>query len=186
VSDFEFIKTEIPGCLRIQRKVHTDVRGVFIKFFQSDHFKEVGFIDPPQEIFFSESNQGVIRGMHFQAPPSDQTKVVACIHGTICDVVLDLRKNSPTFHKVFSLNLASTPKNSIFEYLIIPRGCAHGFSVPNGNATVVYFTETQYDAKQDQGIRYDSIGFNWNIQNPILSERDLSHPQLKNYESPFL
>jgi len=158
-----------------------DARGTFQKVFRKDVLEKLGCADSFRESFISFSEPGVIRGMHFQTPPSDHWKLVSCIAGEILDVCVDLRKG-PTYGKVSSFSLAV---ENGFQ-LLIPPGFAHGFlskgSIPSG---VLYLVSTEHDPKHDFGIRWNSIGFNWGVEKPIISERDKGFPPLSEFASPF-
>ncbi len=120
--------------------------------------------------------------MHFQLPPHDQAKLVYVPYGKIVDIVLDIRKNSPTYGESLSVKLSRENRKSLY----IPSGCAHGFVSLSDNAIVVYMTTTTYQAEYDSGIRWDSFGYNWQIVNPIISKRDQSFIKFSEFESPFL
>ncbi|MCO4782087.1 MAG: dTDP-4-dehydrorhamnose 3,5-epimerase family protein [Candidatus Cloacimonetes bacterium] len=160
----------------IQPPVHNDLRGSFIKPFNYDQMP-VDF----KEYFVSNSNKGVIRGLHFQKPPFDHSKLVSVLSGSIIDVIVDLRKNSKTFQQVQSFSLNSSNGHSLF----IPTGFAHGFLSLEDNTIVSYLVSSTYSKESDDGILYSSIDFDWNIKSPILSNRDLGFQTLQNYDSPF-
>jgi len=176
------VQTDFDELLIIQSNVFTDQRGAFIKTFHKKIFEDNGLESDFRESFFSISRKNVIRGMHFQLPPDDHVKLVYCAKGEILDVVVDLRKNSPTYGKFFSINL--TENNG--KILYIPKGFAHGFKSLTDNSVVVYMTTKEYSPENDTGIRWDSFGFDWGIDNPIMSERDKSFPSLKEFNSPFI
>lgn len=118
--------------------------------------------------------------MHFQAPPQDHEKLVYVTSGEILDVILDLRKQSAGYGRFITLRL-SEYGSSVF----IPKGCAHGFLALSDSATVVYNVTTVYDPKADQGIRWDSFGFDWPVTTPILSARDKGFIGFEQFQSPF-
>jgi dTDP-4-dehydrorhamnose 3,5-epimerase/CDP-3, 6-dideoxy-D-glycero-D-glycero-4-hexulose-5-epimerase len=119
--------------------------------------------------------------MHFQKPPMDHVKLVYVISGTIIDMCLDLRRESETFGKYFKCTLSGNDD----AYLYIPRGIAHGFASLEDNTTVHYAQTTCYSEAHDAGIKYDTFGFDWNIQNPVLSDRDKSLPSLSEFNTVF-
>jgi len=131
--------------------------------------------------YYSISQKNVIRGMHFQRPPYDHIKLVFVTSGSILDVVLDIRKDSSTFGKCFSINL----KTSDGQILVIPKGLAHGFKSLEDNSIVHYVQTSCYAKDYDDGIRYDSFGLDWECKNPVLSNRDLNFKKFSDYESPF-
>lgn len=173
--------TNIAGLLNIKPDVFEDNRGAFIKTFHFDLFKSFDFQVDWKEEYFSISNKNVLRGMHFQIPPYEHDKIVTCIEGKVLDVVIDLRKNSLTYNSIFSVELSSENKTM----LLIPKGCAHGFLSLVDNSIMYYKVSTVYNAESDHGILWDSIGFNWPVKSPIISERDKKHPSLTEYYSPF-
>lgn len=176
-----FHETTIPGLIRIEPFFHADARGSFVKTFHEEEFKANGLESDFKESFYSESVKGVIRGMHFQLPPDEHVKLVFCTSGEVNDVILDLRKASPMFGKCQSFNLSGQNR----QMLYIPKGCAHGFCTISEQATVFYFTSTIHSKLNDTGVRYDSFGYNWEIINPLLSERDLSFSLVSDFISPF-
>jgi dTDP-4-dehydrorhamnose 3,5-epimerase len=132
----------------------------------------------------SKSKRGVIRALHFQKPPHAQTKLVRCISGEILDVAVDLRKNSKTYGKSFSIELSS--KNN--KQLLVPKGFAHGFQVLSETAIVNYKVDNYYNPKSDSGIIWNDkdLSIDWNLDlKPILSEKDLKLISFKKLKSPF-
>jgi dTDP-4-dehydrorhamnose 3,5-epimerase len=177
----EFHPTPLDGLFLIKPFFHADARGSFIKTFHAEEFAKHGLENQFRESYYSTSNKGTIRGMHFQTPPHDHAKLVFVTSGEILDVIVDLRKSSKTFGKYASFNLSAENRDMLY----IPRGMAHGFYALTDVATVFYFTGTEHNAAHDAGIRYDSFGFNWPVENPIVSDRDKSFPALKNFKSSF-
>lgn len=177
----ELVSTELPGLQIIRPRIFQDPRGTFVKTFNADTFRQLGLDFEPREEFFSTSARDVVRGMHFQLPPAAHAKLVYCIAGRVLDVVLDLRKNSPTFGRAYSHELNATQRESLF----IPIGFAHGFLALEDGATMVYQTSTGHSPAQDAGIRWNSFGFNWPVVQPLLSERDQKFPALGEFSSPF-
>lgn len=178
---FELKKTEIPGVVEILPHVLGDERGTFIKLLHDGFFSDHGMETPGAESYLTESREGVVRGLHFQLPPNDHSKLVGCIHGTAWDVAVDLRIGSPTYARHVVRVLESSCSNMLF----FPRGIAHGFCVPRGTAVMLYFTSSVHAPDFDTGIRWDSAGINWPIANPTVSDRDLALPKLKEFVSPF-
>ena len=174
--------TPIEGLKILEPKVFQDLRGRFIKTFNDDFFKENGFNIEIKECYYSISHKDVIRGMHFQIPPYDHIKLVYVPNGAINDVVLDIRKGSPTYKKFFKIELSS--ENG--KVLIIPKGLAHGFKSLQDNTNVIYMQTTCYSKEADEGIRFDSFGFDWECDNPKVSDRDLSFKTLDEFDSPFV
>jgi len=175
------IETGFDGLYILETNNFTDNRGSFQKLFNYDWFLENNLSVDFKEFYFSVSEKDVIRGMHFQLPPHEHTKLVYVSKGSVLDVVVDLRKNSATFRQCFSVHLNDTDAC----YLYIPVGFAHGFlSLEDG--TVVNYAQTScYNKEADCGLAYNSFGFDWKIQKPIISERDLTFDKFENFKSVF-
>lgn len=174
-------QTFIPGLKLIHLKEFIDNRGSFIKVFNKEFFLENGLETDFKESYYSISSKNVIRGMHFQIPPAEHTKLVYLNQGKIIDVVLDIRKSSPTYGQHFSTELYT--QNPILIY--IPVGCAHGFLSMEDNTMVTYLQSSCYNNASDKGIKYSSFGMKWEIENPILSERDLCFPDFSETKLDF-
>lgn len=164
----ELEKTFIEGLQVIHLNKINDNRGSFTKMFNEDFFRSNDLRIDLKESYFSVSNKDVIRGMHFQTPPAEHTKLVFVNAGSIVDVVLDIRKNSPTFGKYFSTSISADKPKLVY----IPVGCAHGFLSLEDNTIVSYMQTSVYNKDCDKGIRYNSFGFDWNVKAPVLSNRD--------------
>ena len=177
----KIVETKFDGVLILEQSVFKDARGAFVKIFQESFFREHGLECGFRENYYTRSKEDVIRGMHFQVPPHDHAKLVTVIQGTILDVILDLRKDSPTFGQYETFELSRENRKSIY----IPRGFAHGFTVLGESAIAYYMVTTEYSAEHDCGIRYDSFGFDWPVTNPIVSDRDKSFPAFSEFKSPF-
>jgi dTDP-4-dehydrorhamnose 3,5-epimerase len=177
----ELVPTKLPGLQLIRPRIFRDERGSFVKTFHADQFRELGLDFEPREEFFSTSAKNVLRGMHFQLPPVAHAKLVYCIAGSVLDVVLDLRKNSPTFGRSCAQELSAANREMFF----IPVGFAHGFLALEDGATMVYQTSTVHSPSHDAGVRWDSFGFDWPAKFPVLSERDKKFPALRDFSSPF-
>jgi dTDP-4-dehydrorhamnose 3,5-epimerase len=175
-----FNQTSIDGVILIGTNVLSDERGSFTKCFEAAEFHDHGLSVKFAEEYFSFSKAGVLRGMHFQLPPLDHEKVVYCALGRVLDVVLDLRPNSATYKQCLSIELSSKGG----EGLYIPKGCAHGFWSLE-DSIMVYKVGTPYSPEHDTGICWDSFGFNWPGDQPVLSSRDSMHICLEDFRSPF-
>ncbi len=158
-----------------------DARGTFVKTFHETTLKQAGIEFTLRESYFSSSKKDVIRGMHFQTPPHQHSKVVFCPYGAILDVIVDLRKGSPTYRQFFAQELSEANHKTYY----IPEGFAHGFKALSEGAITYYLVSSEYSQPNDTGIRYDSIGFDWGVTNPIVSARDLSFMKMEEFESPF-
>lgn len=158
-----------------------DSRGLFVKTFHITTLQHEGIDFVLRESYFSISKKDVIRGMHFQTPPHQHSKIVFCPHGAILDVIVDLRKASPTYGKYFSHELSLKNHKALY----IPEGFAHGFKALTDDAMTYYLVTSEHNKAHDTGIRYDSIGLNWQTDLPIVSERDLSFVTLEEFHSPY-
>lgn len=175
-----FEELAISGVYRVKNFVAEDHRGLFVKTFHNGLFEAIGFHDLFRESYYSVSKKNVLRGMHFQQPPYDHEKLVSVSAGKILDVILDIRKTSPTYGKFVAVEI---PEHS--HSVFIPRGCAHGFLTLSDTATVTYSVTTVYQKEADDGIRWNSFGFRWPVADPILSERDRSFGSLQQQSSIF-
>ncbi len=177
-----FTESKLHGCFVVQFPRIEDDRGSFVKTVQHSIFAEHGLEADFRESYYSVSHKGVLRGMHFQAPPSDHAKLVYCSAGAIYDVALDLRKGSPTYgqHEVYELS--GQASNAVY----LPRGIAHGFFVREGPAVMHYHVSSEYDASRDSGIHWASFGAVWPDDAPLVSIRDEGFSSLEDFESPFV
>ena len=176
-------KTFIENLLIIEPQLFKDDRGFFYESYNKNNLDKVVNVIFVQDNE-SKSNKGVIRGLHFQKPPYAQTKLIRCISGSIFDVAVDLRKNSKTYGKSFSIELSS--KNN--KQLFVPKGFAHGFQVISDEAIVNYKVDNFYNPKSDSGIIWNDkdLSIDWNLDlKPILSEKDLKLISFKELKSPF-
>lgn len=180
-----FVKTEIEGLLIFEPRVFEDSRGYFFESYNEKTFAEAGvnirFVQDNQ----SRSSYGVIRGLHYQAPPHAQTKLVRALEGSILDVAVDFRKGSPTYGKHVAVELSAENK----KQLLVPVGFAHGFSVLSEKATVLYKCDALYHKDSEGGLRYNDpqLNIDWRIPagQEIISEKDLIQPLLEEAKSPF-
>lgn len=178
----ELYKTAIPGCFEIIPNIVKDERGVFVKTFTSDLFIAWGLVTHFAEEYFTFSRKNVLRGIHFQLPPHEHTKIVYCVNGKVFDVVVDLRKGSPTFGKYNTLVLDSKKSNILY----IPAGLGHGFYTISDSVTMMYKVTTLYSPDHDTGILWNSIDIPWPENNPLTSRRDRSLPPMSEFNSPFI
>ena len=180
----QIIETTIPDVKIINPKVFNDSRGYFFESFRESTYEKLiddRFVQDNE----SKSVYGVVRGLHYQAPPFAQSKLIRVVEGKILDVAVDIRKGSPTFGKYVAVELNSEDKNQLF----IPRGFAHGFSVLSEEAIINYKCDNYYNPEADRGIRFDdsNIGVDWGIDRDkmILSDKDKNSPLLKDVDSLF-
>ena len=186
----ELIRTEIDSVFVLEPKIFGDKRGYFFESFSQREFDEkvvpilghtINFVQDNE----SRSSYGVMRGLHFQYPPYSQSKLVRCVKGAVLDVIVDLRKGSPTFGKHVTCELTEDNHRQFF----VPRGFAHGFAVLSETAVFQYKCDNFYAPQADGGISIldDSLGIDWRIptDKAILSEKDTKHACLKDFDSPF-
>lgn len=181
----EVIKTDIEGLVIIEPKVFKDARGYFFESFSQREFDEkvrkVNFVQDNE----SMSSYGVMRGLHFQRPPYTQSKLVRCVKGSVLDVAVDIRKGSPTYGKHVAVLLTEDNHRQFF----VPRGFAHGFAVLSETAVFQYKCDNFYAPEADGGINIkdESLGIDWQIpvESAVLSEKDIKHLCLADFDSPF-
>ncbi len=178
---FNVVATDFPGLLLLRPRIFQDRRGLFVKTFRADQFRELGISFEPREEFYSTSAKHVLRGMHFQLPPAAHAKLVYCLSGRVLDVVLDMRRSSPSFGKGFSCVLDDKSRDLLF----IPLGFAHGFLALEDNSLMVYKTDAPHAPELDTGIAWNSFGFDWKVTAPVMSERDRKFPAWPDFHSPF-
>ena len=176
-------KTFIEDLIIIEPQLFEDDRGFFYESYNKknlDKIIKIAFVQDNE----SKSNKGVVRGLHFQLPPFEQTKLVRCVSGNILDVAVDLRTNSKTYGNFFSIELSSENNKQLF----IPKGFAHGFQVLSEEAIVNYKVDNFYNPKSDSGIIWNDkdLSIDWNLDlKPILSVKDLKLFSFKEFKSPF-
>lgn len=176
---FEFIKQNIEDVILIKPKVFCDNRGFFMESYKKSEFIANGIdVDFVQDNH-SKSSAHVLRGLHYQANPHAQAKLVRCLKGKIYDVAVDIRPNSETFGQYVKVELSEENK----QMLYIPEGFAHGFVVLSEVAEIHYKTNREYAPESDRGVLWNDkdININWEIDfEPILSEKDKNQPEFKN------
>lgn len=181
----EIINTAIDGVVIIEPRVFKDTRGYFFESFSQREFEEkvrkIKFVQDNE----SMSSYGVMRGLHFQRPPFSQSKLVRCVKGAVLDVAVDIRKGSPTYGQHVAVELTEDNHRQFF----IPRGFAHGFAVLSETAVFQYKCDNFYAPEADGGIsiKDENLCIDWRIpvDNAILSEKDIKHISLKDFDSPF-
>lgn len=186
----EVLKTALDGVLILEPRVFNDPRGYFFESFSQREFDEKLAPILGHSIRFVQDNEsmssyGVMRGLHFQRPPFTQSKLVRCVAGATLDVAVDIRKGSPTYGQHVAIELTADNHRQLF----IPKGFAHGFAVLSETAVFQYKCDEFYHPEADGGISIldESLGIDWRIpaDKAILSEKDLRHPRLDEFESPF-
>ena len=174
----------IQGPLLITPNVFADERGHFFESFSKELFKQHGidfeFIQDNQSL----SQKGTLRGLHFQAPPFDQGKLVRVSRGSVIDIIIDIRKSSSTYGQNITVELSDTN----FKQLWVPPGFAHGFSVLEDNTIFQYKCTNYYNKFSEGGLLYNDpqLNLNWQVSNPIVSEKDLLLPKFIDFNSPFI
>ena len=181
----EVIKTALEGVVIIEPRIFKDERGYFYESFSQREFDEkvmpVRFVQDNE----SMSVKNVIRGLHYQKMPYTQSKLVRCTQGTVLDVVVDIRKGSPTYGQHIAVELTGENHRQLF----IPRGFAHGFAVLSDTAVFQYKCDNFYAPQAEAGIQLsdEALGIDWRIpiEEAILSGKDLKYPLMKNMVSDF-
>jgi dTDP-4-dehydrorhamnose 3,5-epimerase len=181
-----FIKTEFSGLQIFDPVIFADSRGYFFESYNQKLFSSEGI-----ELIFVQDNQasssfGVIRGLHFQLEPHAQTKLIRVLSGNIIDAVVDLRQNSPTYGKAYTIELSAENKRQ----LLIPKGFAHGYSVISETAEVFYKCDAFYNKESEGGISWNdpSLKINWRIpeESVTVSEKDSNYPTIENCSTNFV
>jgi dTDP-4-dehydrorhamnose 3,5-epimerase len=171
MSKFFFKETKIKGLYLIKPKIFKDDRGNFFRYFCSDEYKKIFFKNAIlQTNICTNKKKGILRGLHYQSKPHDETKIVTCISGEIYDVAVDLRKNSKTYMKYFGTILSEKNKN----ILLIPKGFAHGYITLRKNSTIAYLVDANYSPFAEKGIKYNDkkINIKWPIKPKYISKKD--------------
>ena len=177
-------KTEIAGLLVLEPDVFKDDRGFFFESYSKQRYENFGIPDVFVQDNISKSGKGTIRGLHYQVGEKAQGKLCQVLEGEVLDVAVDIRFNSPTFGKYFSQILNSDKKIQLW----IPPGFAHGFSVLSDDAIFSYKCTNYYSKAHERTILYNDpdLKIDWKIDNPIVSEKDLSAAKFKDIEKDFV
>lgn len=177
-------KTAFKGLLIIETDVYGDHRGWFTETYTKDKFVAQGIdYEFVQDNHSYSAYKGTLRGIHFQINPKAQTKLIRCTKGAIIDTVVDLRKGSDTYKQWFSIELSAENR----KQLLIPKGFGHAFLTLTDDVEVQYKVDEYYSKEHDRSIKYNDpeIGIDWNVDNPILSDKDLNAPLLKDSDFNF-
>ena len=185
----QVINTGFSDLLIIEPTVHRDERGFFLELFREDFFQNMGINFKCLQANQAMSvEKGVLRGLHFQVPPKTQAKLVWVSAGEVMDVVVDLRPNSPTFGKHYSVHLSATN----FRRLFVPKGFAHGYFTLTPNSEFNYIIDEYYAPEHEGGILWNDpyLGIKWPLdiledKKPIVSAKDKKWPRLNELDSPF-
>jgi dTDP-4-dehydrorhamnose 3,5-epimerase len=173
-----FLETELPGVFEIHLDPHFDDRGFFARSWCRQEFEAHGLNPALVQCNISFNvRKGTLRGMHFQAQPLAEAKVVRCTKGAIYDVVLDLRPSSPAYRKWIAIVLSAANRHMVY----IPEGCAHGFLTLEDDTEVFYQMSEFYDADSARGVRWNDPAFRilWPEKVEAISERDAAHPDFE-------
>lgn len=175
--------TSIKDLLIIKPSVFEDNRGYFFESYNENEFNKFGINTKFVQDNQSFSHKGVLRGLHFQAPPFAQAKLVRVLKGAVLDVALDIRKNSLTFGKYFSIELNEQNKTMLY----IPEGFAHGFVTLDNDTLFSYKCSNYYNKESERCLLWNdnTLSINWNIKNPIISSKDELGMAFSELISPF-
>ena len=182
----KFVPQVIPDIVLIEPTLHGDDRGYFSETFRQDLFNEaigrdINFIQDNE----SKSSKGVLRGLHYQVPPFSQSKLLKVIEGSVLDVVVDIRKSSPTFGQHLAIELSADNKYQLF----VPKGFAHGFIVLSDAATFTYKVDSYHAPEHERGLAFNdqNLKINWQLKPEFfkLSSKDLNHPNFTNAQDFF-
>lgn len=185
MSAMQTTQTNIEGLLILQPALYADERGWFMESFQEERYQgllgtDIHFVQDN----LSFSKRGVLRGLHYQAPPFAQGKLVSVLHGRVMDVAVDIRFGSPTFGQHVAVELSAENHKQFW----IPAGFAHGFIALEDDTVFAYKCTNVYSREHDRGVRWNdsALGIRWGIDNPIVSEKDRVHPLLKDIQKDFV
>jgi len=179
------IETGLPGLALLEPKVFRDERGFFLESYSEAVFDSLGIRTRFVQDNHAYSKQaGVLRGLHFQLPPSAQAKLAWVVRGSVLDVALDLRRDSPTFGRHFEVELSAQNMKRLF----IPRGFAHGYVTLEPDTEFLYKVDAPFSPQADAGIVWNDpdLGISWPVADPVLSAKDRLLPRLKDFDSPFV
>lgn len=177
------ITTEITGLLILEPVAFADERGFFMETYNRDRYREAGIEAEFVQDNFSSSKKGVVRGLHYQAPPMAQGKLVFVVRGRVLDVAVDIRAGSPTYGKHVAVELSAENHKQFW----IPAGFAHGFVALEDDTLFAYKCTAPYSKEHDRGVLWSdpAIGINWSVDDPIVSEKDKAQPLLADIAQEF-
>ena len=174
----KFVTTPLSGLYVVEIEPHNDERGFFARSFCAREFQAFGLESTVAQCNISFNKKaGTLRGLHFQAPPHEEAKLVRCTRGAIYDVVVDIRSVSPTYLHWHAVELTSDNKRTLF----IPRGFAHGFQTLMDNSEVFYVMSDFYHSESSRGLRWDdpTLAIAWPLRNAIISDKDRKYPLIE-------
>ena len=171
-----FVETPIPGAVVVELERHEDERGFFARVWDPDELAAAGLTPGLAQVSISRSTRkGTLRGMHFQVAPHEEAKLVRCVRGAIFDVVLDLRRDSPTYLGWHGVRLDEDNAKALY----VPEGCAHGFQTLVDDSDVLYLLSTPYVPEASSGVRWNdpAFGIEWpDVPERTIGERDRAWP----------
>lgn len=180
---FEFLKTEIPGLLIVTPHYHEDERGSNMKTFHKETFEAQGLkCDFGETMITTNLQKNTIRGFHFQRPPYTQCKLYYCLSGAWNNYSVDLRKGSPTYGKVICIPMDESDR----KLLYIPDGIANAHLILKDYTRVLYQLGSKYMPECDGGVRWNSLGVEFGVEDPIITEKDSKLPLFEEFETPFV
>ncbi|MCK5083938.1 MAG: dTDP-4-dehydrorhamnose 3,5-epimerase [Candidatus Omnitrophica bacterium] len=181
---FKFKKLEIPGLVLVEPEIYGDDRGYFLELYRKNEFEKAGITKPFVQVDHSKSKKNVVRGLHYQKDPMAQAKMVDVIEGSIFDVVVDIRKGSPSFGKWLGVILGGAQR----QLLYIPEGFAHGFCVVSETAHIIYYCTQIYMPEYQRGILWNDpeMSISWPVEDPVLSDKDKKMPPLSQADNTFV
>lgn len=181
---FHVQPTAIPDVLHIIPDVYGDDRGFFMEWYKQSQFQAMGITDPIVQESMSYSKPGIVRGLHFQAPPYGQGKLVRCLQGKVLDVAVDIRQGSPWYGKSVAYELSSENKHMLW----VPIGFAHGLEVLEECLFQYMIFGSEYHKEAEGGLRWNdpALGIPWQTQQAQVNDRDASYPLLAELHSPFI
>jgi len=174
-----FEETKLKGAYIVSLQLLTDARGGFARTFCKKEFEQIGHTK--EFVQFNQSyntHKGTIRGMHFQIPPYQEIKLIRCVKGSVVDVIIDLRKDSPTFLQHISVELSAENKKMMY----VPGNFAHGFQTLEANSELIYHHTEYYTPQADSGIRFDdpALKISWPLEPVMVSEKDKNYKLIDN------
>jgi dTDP-4-dehydrorhamnose 3,5-epimerase len=180
----DITETNLAGVLLIKPKRFEDERGFFSESWNQKTLSKTGLELPTfvQDNHSLSHDVGTLRGLHFQSPPHAQGKLVRCGQGELFDVVVDIRKGSPTFGDWFGTVLSAGNGQQLW----IPAGFLHGFVTREPNTEIIYKCTDHYAPECDGAVRWNSLNIDWGVDNPLLSEKDAAAPSFADFDSPFI
>ncbi|WBU58449.1 dTDP-4-dehydrorhamnose 3,5-epimerase [Paracoccus sediminicola] len=175
--------TPLPGVLLLTPERHGDSRGFFSESWNRQRLEEAGLHLPEfvQDNHSMSHEPGTLRGLHYQSPPMAQGKLVRCGRGALYDVAVDARQGSPSYGQWFGVTLSHDNGRQLW----VPPGFLHGFVTTEAETEIIYKCTAHYSREHDGAVRWDSIGIDWGVETPILSEKDRAAPAFVQWSSPF-